>query len=91
MPKQSRADSNDSDELKKQLKETDRRIFEINTVFNKQDPDRQFKSNIITTAKYNMFTFLPLNLFEQFCKMANLYFLILTMMELYEPISDSGG
>ena len=27
----------------------------------------------------------------QFSKMANFYFLVLTMMELYKPISDSGG
>jgi P-type E1-E2 ATPase len=33
----------------------------------------------------------PKNLFEQFSKMANLYFLILMFMQLYKPISDSGG
>mmetsp|Transcript_11553 Transcript_11553/g.17426 ORF Transcript_11553/g.17426 Transcript_11553/m.17426 type:complete len:133 (+) Transcript_11553:323-721(+) len=48
-----------------------------------------FKNNKISTSKYNLVTFLPLNLMLQFSKMANLYFLILMIMELYPPISDS--
>lgn len=47
--------------------------------------------NKIVTSKYNFLTFLPLNLLLQFSKMANLYFLILTVMECYPPISDAGG
>ena len=35
-----------------------------------------FKNNAITTTKYNVFTFLPKNLFEQFSRIANFYFLI---------------
>lgn len=30
-------------------------------------------------------------MFEQFTKMANFYFLMLTLLELIKPISDSGG
>jgi hypothetical protein len=41
----------------------ERRIFEINTVFHKSDKSRRFKSNEVETAKYNIFTFLPKNLF----------------------------
>jgi phospholipid-transporting ATPase len=47
--------------------------------------------NKIVTSKYNFLSFLPLNLLLQFSKMANLYFLILTIMECYPPISDAGG
>jgi phospholipid-transporting ATPase len=47
--------------------------------------------NQISTAKYNCATFLPKNLFEQFSKMANFYFLLLALLELIKPISDSGG
>lgn len=43
------------------------------------------------TSKYNFFTFLPLNLLLQFSKMANLYFLMLTCLECFPSISDSGG
>ena len=62
-------------------KEEKRRIFEIKTVFNRKQKDRQFVTDKIRTAKYNCVTFLPLNLFEQFTKMANFYFLVLTCME----------
>lgn len=39
-------------------------------------PDDAVPSNKISTSKYNVVTFLPMNLFEQFSKAANLYFLV---------------
>ena len=50
-----------------------------------------YKNNRIVTSKYNVITFLPLNLMVQFSKMANLYFLILTIMQTIPVISDSNG
>lgn len=50
-----------------------------------------YKNNRIVTSKYNVISFLPLNLMVQFSKMANLYFLILTIMQTIKAISDSGG
>ena len=50
-----------------------------------------YRDNQIVTSKYNLLTFLPLNLMVQFSKMANLYFLILSVMECFPLISDSGG
>lgn len=47
--------------------------------------------NKIVTSKYNILNFLPLNLFWQFSKFANLYFLILVVMECFPLISDSNG
>jgi hypothetical protein len=52
---------------------------------------QMYKSNFVSTGKYNLLTFLPQNLKIQFSKMANLYFLIMCLLELYRPISDSGG
>jgi phospholipid-transporting ATPase len=52
---------------------------------------QRFPNNKVTTARYNVFTFLPLNLMVQLSKLTNLYFLVLSLMELYKPISDSGG
>lgn len=67
------------------------RAFEINTVFPRKDKERQFCSNRISTSKYTILTFLPLNLFEQFSKMSNFYFLMLTLMETIKPIASAGG
>uniref|UniRef100_A0A672NBC4 Phospholipid-transporting ATPase n=1 Tax=Sinocyclocheilus grahami TaxID=75366 RepID=A0A672NBC4_SINGR len=46
-------------------------------------------SNIhIKTSKYNVFTFLPLNLFEQFQRLANAYFVFLLILQLIPQISS---
>ena len=39
-------------------------------------------SNRVTTTKYTCVTFLPKNSFEQFSKMANFYFLFMTVLQL---------
>uniref|UniRef100_A0A2K6GZV6 ATPase phospholipid transporting 8B1 n=1 Tax=Propithecus coquereli TaxID=379532 RepID=A0A2K6GZV6_PROCO len=44
-------------------------------------------NNAIKTYKYNAFTFLPLNLFEQFKRAANMYFLILLILQSIPQIS----
>jgi phospholipid-transporting ATPase len=80
----------DASDIVPSKEEEKRRIFEINTVFNRKQKDRQFVTNKISTAKYNCVTFLPLNLFEQFTKMANFYFLVLTCVKYIKPISRSG-
>jgi hypothetical protein len=36
--------------------------------------------NSISTAKYNFLTFLPKNLFEQFHKISNVYFLFIAVL-----------
>uniref|UniRef100_A0A8C5HY76 Phospholipid-transporting ATPase n=1 Tax=Gouania willdenowi TaxID=441366 RepID=A0A8C5HY76_GOUWI len=45
-------------------------------------------NNAIKTSKYNIFTFLPLNLFEQFRRLANAYFLFLFCLQLIPQISS---
>lgn len=55
------------------LSETDRQLrtndHEYNSTF-------QYVNNYIRTSKYTLLTFLPLNLFEQFLRIANIYFLM---------------
>ncbi|URE37001.1 ATPase, class [Musa troglodytarum] len=46
----------------------------------------RFKSNSISTTKYNVLTFLPKGLFEQFRRVANLYFLMISILST-TPIS----
>jgi hypothetical protein len=59
------------------------RKFELFKIYNKKhDKRKPFVSNKIQTAKYNLITFLPKNLFYQFSKMSNLYFLIITILDV---------
>ena len=42
--------------------------------------NRKFTDNKIKTTKYSFLTFLPKNLFEQFHRFANLYFLFIVVL-----------
>ncbi|XP_023583104.1 phospholipid-transporting ATPase FetA-like [Trichechus manatus latirostris] len=54
---------------------------EYNTMFG-------YPNNTIKTSKYSFLNFLPLNLFEQFQRLANAYFLILLCLQLIPQISS---
>lgn len=54
-------------------------------------PDNDVCDNRIKTSKYTMYNFLPLNLLVQFSKVANVYFLIIGIMQMINSISVSGG
>ncbi|XP_056147164.1 phospholipid-transporting ATPase IC [Lampris incognitus] len=47
----------------------------------------KYSSNAIKTYKYNALTFIPLNLFEQFKRAANLYFLALLILQIIPEIT----
>ena len=65
------------------LQKEDFRLFEVNKIPKKGDKKyKRYKDNKISTAKYNFITFLPKNLFYQFTKMANAYFLLLAFLEV---------
>uniref|UniRef100_A0A2K6LJ11 Phospholipid-transporting ATPase n=1 Tax=Rhinopithecus bieti TaxID=61621 RepID=A0A2K6LJ11_RHIBE len=49
--------------------------------------ESKYANNAIKTYKYNVFTFIPMNLFEQFKRAANLYFLILLILQAIPQIS----
>lgn len=46
---------------------------------------------MINTSKYSILTFFPLNLFMQFKKAPNLYFLLISFLQTIRSISISGG
>ena len=51
----------------------------------------EFKDNVVVTSKYNFFTFLPVNLFQQLSKAANIYFIMITVLQTIKVVSISGG
>ncbi|NWW86775.1 AT8B3 ATPase, partial [Rhynochetos jubatus] len=48
---------------------------------------KKYAGNAIKTAKYNILTFLPLNLYEQFHRMANVYFVFVILLQTFPEIS----
>ncbi|XP_019319480.2 phospholipid-transporting ATPase IC [Panthera pardus] len=49
--------------------------------------ESKYANNAIKTYKYNAFTFLPMNLFEQFKRAANFYFLVLLILQAIPQIT----
>jgi len=50
-----------------------------------------YPTNSISTSKYNALNFLPKNLLFQFSKLANIYFVIIGLLQLIKEISTSKG
>ncbi|KAM0683706.1 phospholipid transporting ATPase [Mitosporidium daphniae] len=50
--------------------------------------DSKFCSNEVHSTKYNLFTFIPKNLYEQFHRLANVYFLLLVVLQFIPAISS---
>ena len=50
---------------------------------------QRFCTNEVITAKYNVFTFLPKNLWQQFTRVANQYFLIISALQMLTPFSPT--
>ena len=46
--------------------------------------------NAVVTAKYTVTTFLPTNLYMQFSRLANLYFLLIASLQVFTPFSPTG-
>ncbi|KAG2462772.1 AT8B2 ATPase, partial [Polypterus senegalus] len=59
-----------------------------NTEFHAVKARMSRENNCIKTSKYNIITFLPVNLFEQFQEVANTYFLFLLILQLIPQISS---
>jgi len=47
----------------------------------------EYRNNMINQAKYNIFTFLPMSLLFQFFRLANVYFLIIAILQLISIVS----
>ncbi|KAH0931120.1 hypothetical protein HID58_008237 [Brassica napus] len=83
------ADSEMLSMSQKEIRDEDARLIYIN------DPDRtnetfDFTGNSIKTAKYSVFTFLPRNLFEQFHRVAYVYFLVIAVLNQLPQLAVFG-
>ena len=52
-------------------------------------PNHQYLDNYVRTTKYTLLSFLPKNLFEQFHRFANLYFLFIVLLN-WQVVIESG-
>ena len=66
------------------------RMFSMNPA-SLEDARIDVKDNFVRTSKYSWITFLPVNLFQQLAKAANIYFLMITVMQTIKVISISNG
>ncbi|XP_019440874.1 PREDICTED: phospholipid-transporting ATPase 1-like isoform X2 [Lupinus angustifolius] len=84
------ADSDGLSMSQKELSDEDARLVYVN------DPDRtnerfEFSGNSIRTTKYSILTFIPRNLFEQFHRVAYIYFLIIAILNQLPQLAVFGG
>ncbi|KAM3567399.1 hypothetical protein VYU27_010455, partial [Nannochloropsis oceanica] len=66
----------------------------MRVLINAEEQEFSFGSNLIITSKYTLLSFLPLFLFASFHpkrKMANLYFLLLSIFQCVPQISNTYG
>ncbi|XP_029726646.2 phospholipid-transporting ATPase ID isoform X2 [Aedes albopictus] len=77
--------SNGAGRFRPKFGENERRIRANDREYNTQF---KYANNYIKTSKYSILTFLPLNLLEQFQRLANFYFLCLLILQLIPAISS---
>ncbi|XP_055034231.2 phospholipid-transporting ATPase VB [Misgurnus anguillicaudatus] len=53
----------------------------------RDQPNHQYAGNAIKTNKYRLWSFIPMNLFEQFHRMANLYFVGLAILNFVPVVN----
>eukprot|EP00475_Leptophrys_vorax_P016794 TRINITY_DN2330_c0_g1_i1.p1 TRINITY_DN2330_c0_g1~~TRINITY_DN2330_c0_g1_i1.p1 ORF type:complete len:1197 (-),score=323.51 TRINITY_DN2330_c0_g1_i1:49-3603(-) len=60
-------------------------------MFNVNDPSAnaqyRFCKNVVKTSRYSLITFIPVNLFEQFRRLANFYFLVCVLLQIIPNVS----
>uniref|UniRef100_A0ABI7YWI7 P-type ATPase N-terminal domain-containing protein n=1 Tax=Felis catus TaxID=9685 RepID=A0ABI7YWI7_FELCA len=63
---------------------------EIRTIFINQPQLTKFCNNQVSTAKYNIITFLPRFLYSQFRRAANSFFLFIALLQQIPDVSPTG-
>uniref|UniRef100_A0A8C3UYF4 Phospholipid-transporting ATPase n=1 Tax=Catharus ustulatus TaxID=91951 RepID=A0A8C3UYF4_CATUS len=78
--------------LRKRKKKTEnKRVIISNLPFGskrwKENPNRHYDSNEIKTTKYTILTFLPKNIYEQFHRFANIYFVFIALLNFVPVVN----
>lgn len=73
----------------KEINDEDARLVYINDI-EKTNERFQFAGNSIRTGKYSILTFLPRNLFEQFHRVAYIYFLVIAVLNQLPQLAVFG-
>lgn len=84
-----RADSEALNMSQKEISDEDARLIYINDPA-KTNERFEFAGNSIKTGKYSIFTFLPRNLFEQFHRVAYIYFLVIAVLNQLPQLAVFG-
>lgn len=63
------------------------------TASSRENPNTagKYSSNVVKTSKYSLLSFLPKNLFEQFKRAANFYFLVVMVIALVCQLVSQGS
>ncbi|XP_041438313.1 phospholipid-transporting ATPase VA isoform X2 [Xenopus laevis] len=73
---------------RKNRKESKVRTVRSNLLFYESDnPNRHYAGNSIKTTKYTALSFLPKNLFEQFHRLANVYFVFIALLNFVPAVN----
>ncbi|KAG8003499.1 putative phospholipid-transporting ATPase VA, partial [Nibea albiflora] len=76
---------------KKKTKESKTRTVHANILYDyskgEENPNRHYANNKIKTTKYTVLSFLPKNLFEQFHRFANVYFVFIALLNFVPVVN----
>lgn len=76
---------------KKKPKENKTRTVHANILYDntkrEENPNRHYANNKIKTTKYTVLSFLPKNLFEQFHRFANVYFVFIALLNFVPAVN----
>ena len=62
-----------------------------NTYDFEHSEEKTFHSNEVITSEYTLFNFLPVNLYQQFHNISNIYFFIIGLFQLWKATSTTNG
>ncbi|GAB2287519.1 Alanine--tRNA ligase, variant 2 [Dionaea muscipula] len=84
-----RAESEGYGSSQKEISDEDARLVYINNP-QKTNEKYEFSGNSIRTSKYSILTFIPRNLFEQFHRVAYIYFLVIAVLNQLPQLAVFG-